>query len=203
MRTITAHLKGRVFDTDGHPMTPSFGRGRQDRVYRYYVSNPLLQGRALVVTDGAIRRVPAGALEDLVLDRLQRMARRRHGEILTWDHVKTFLTRIEIHASAMHLLLDREALYGRPIDGDPDLDRLRGRLVPGERIAPVEPGAAYVRIILAVRMKVRGGRTWLTRPDGGDAAPHAVSGQLRSAKFIEKCPRFATKRTASGQSGLG
>ena len=28
-----------------------------------------------------------------------------------------------------------------------------------------------VRVILPVRMKVRGGRTWLTRPDGGKATP--------------------------------
>ena len=51
-------LTGRIFDADGHPMSPTKARGRSGLSYRYYVSAPLQQGRAAelaVVTSVQIR----------------------------------------------------------------------------------------------------------------------------------------------------
>jgi hypothetical protein len=168
LRSAGAPLKGLLFDTDGHPMTPQWVRGKGGQAYRYYISSPLLRGRPLGTDDRAIRRVPGGALDDIVHDRLQRLARPSQGG-MDWNHARRVLRRIEVHAEAIHLALDRAVLAGRPLVGEVDLDRLRGRLIAGERIAPDEADAESVRVILPIRMMLRGGRTWLTTPDGRDA----------------------------------
>ena len=46
LRSATMALKGKLFDTDGEPMTPSFTH-KGERIYRYYVSAPLMQRRPL------------------------------------------------------------------------------------------------------------------------------------------------------------
>ena len=56
-RVARAPLTGRIFDADGQPMSPSFSYGRRSKLYRYYVSAPLLQGQRRRADDGAIRRV--------------------------------------------------------------------------------------------------------------------------------------------------
>jgi DNA invertase Pin-like site-specific DNA recombinase len=160
----TAPLKGRLFDADGHPMTPIGGTNRHGKVYRYYVSLPVHLGQmARSERGGAIRRVPAGDLEELILERVQRIAGLRGGDP-SWART-TLLRRVEIHAETTHIVLDRAALSS---GGDVDLDRLRGRLLPGERLAPGRADDASIRIVLAIRMKPRGGRTWLATPDGRD-----------------------------------
>lgn len=74
VRRITAQrassqlLKGLVFDSDGHPMSPSHTSKKGVR-YRYYVSQALLQG--LGRTPGAIQRVSAPDLERAVVDALR------------------------------------------------------------------------------------------------------------------------------------
>ena len=44
-RVARAPLTGRIFDSDGQPMSPSFTHGQRGQVYRYYVSAPLQPGR--------------------------------------------------------------------------------------------------------------------------------------------------------------
>ncbi len=43
-------LVGRIFDTDGQPMSPTFAYGKGRRLYRYYVSAPLQQGARRATT---------------------------------------------------------------------------------------------------------------------------------------------------------
>jgi DNA invertase Pin-like site-specific DNA recombinase len=74
-KVSTMPLRGLLFDADGQPMSPTFAHGRGGKVYRYYVSAPLQQGRGWQLEGDAIRRVPAEAVEALVLDRLQTAAR--------------------------------------------------------------------------------------------------------------------------------
>lgn len=64
-RVTKAPLTGKLFDANGDLMTPTFSRGRSDRVYRYYVSGSLQQG-AVVNDDDTVQRLPASAIEDLV-----------------------------------------------------------------------------------------------------------------------------------------
>ena len=70
-KVSTMPLKGLLFDADNQPMNPTFGHGRNAQVYRYYISAPLQQGRGWELAGDAIRRVPAEAIEQLVLERLQ------------------------------------------------------------------------------------------------------------------------------------
>ncbi len=60
-------LTGRLYDDRGNLMSPSHTRKR-GRIYRYYVSQALLQNGAQAA--GSIPRVAAAAIEDLVMDRL-------------------------------------------------------------------------------------------------------------------------------------
>ena len=94
-----APLTGRIFDADGNPMSPTFSYGRRKKPYRYYVSAPLQQGQRRPAGDETIRRVPAPALEARLTGLLRRLLPSgcvRPAELLT---------RVEIHAHAVHLLL--------------------------------------------------------------------------------------------------
>ena len=62
-------LKGKIFDDRGNPMSPSFAVKKGVR-YRYYVSAPLIQGRAGGA--GSVARLPAEPIEGQVLDALRR-----------------------------------------------------------------------------------------------------------------------------------
>jgi len=70
-RVTRAPLIGRLFDAAGEPMSPAFSRGSNRRLYRYYVSASLQQGRA-ARRDNIIRRIPAVAIEKLVEELIAR-----------------------------------------------------------------------------------------------------------------------------------
>ena len=160
-RMATAVLKGKIFDAEGRPMTPSFTH-RQTRVHRYYVSRALREAQA--GERDAIRRVPAQAVEELVLDRLGAFS--RSGQPLPWPQAGPVLRRVDVHASTLQLLVVPDAGSG---EMQAYIESLRERLKPGERIATDELEPSLLRIVLPVCMKMRGGRTLLTRPK--DAAP--------------------------------
>ena len=162
-----ARLKGLLFDTDGAPMSPTFGVGRRGKAYRYYVSSPLLQGGTCLGDREAIRRVPGPALDDLVLDRLRRILRQPVGD--AWPTIGRALRRVEIHPTALHLLLDSARLGFPRLDSEHDLETLRRRLEPGEEARAESGDESIVRITLPVRAQFRGGRTWLQTPDGRSA----------------------------------
>lgn len=134
-----APLTGRIFDADGQPMSPTTAIGSSGRRYRYYVSAPLQQGVRQSRTD-MIQRVPAPAIEDM----LAAIARRVTPEGGGLDPI----TRAEIHAHSLQLLMPVRYLPA-----------LRSRLEAGETIEvdPVLPSS--LRLTVAIRMRLRGGRT--------------------------------------------
>ncbi|MEA3413232.1 MAG: helix-turn-helix transcriptional regulator [Pseudomonadota bacterium] len=75
-------LAGRLFDAEGHRLTPSHAVKGGKR-YRYYVSQALTVGRAADVTSA--RRIPAGELEQLVMQRLQQFFEDRGALLLALD----------------------------------------------------------------------------------------------------------------------
>ncbi len=167
-RSDSAPLRGLLFDTDGDPMSPSFGVGRRGKVYRYYVSAPLQQGRAIAGDGDAVRRVPGEALDDLVLDRLRRVLRlpKLADE---WTAARKALRRTEVHPTSLHLVLERASLGFPSVDPQHDLETLRRRLNPGEEAQLGQNDPSAIRIVLPIRAQFRGGRTWLTTPDGRSA----------------------------------
>jgi len=69
-----AQLTGRIFDAAGRRMTPASARGRNGKLYRYYVSAPLQQGvQSAAVAGSCLHRVPAAALEHALYDALSRI----------------------------------------------------------------------------------------------------------------------------------
>ena len=149
-RVARAPLTGRIFDVDGQPMSPSFSYGRRRNLYRYYVSAPLLQGRRRREDDASIRRVPAPALEAMLTGVLRRLAP-------TASDPLDLPTRVEIHATSVQLLLPAALAQG-----------LRNRLHGDETLATDPGDATQLRLVLPIRMRPHGGRTWIV---GGADAP--------------------------------
>jgi DNA invertase Pin-like site-specific DNA recombinase len=85
-------LTGLIYDSANQRMSPTHARGKSGKAYRYYVSTAVLTGRPKQA--GAMARVPAQAIEDLVRDRLIRIVGKsvRHDWALTlpvrprWRH---------------------------------------------------------------------------------------------------------------------
>jgi site-specific DNA recombinase len=74
-----ALLSGRIFDDQGHRMTPSHARRRGIK-YRYYISSALLQGRPKQA--GTVSRIPAHEIEALVIKAVSRMVLAQQPSIL-------------------------------------------------------------------------------------------------------------------------
>jgi hypothetical protein len=198
-RVSTMALKGLIFDADGQPMSPTFGYGAKGQIYRYYVSADVQQGRRRAQDDDEIRRVPAEAVESLVLARLRRVGRRARPD-LAWASALAMLRRVEVHATTVQLRLDGAALFGAHVDLEREIARFSGGLPPGERalLDPVEPTS--VRLVMPVRLKLRGGRCWLVTPEGAPALARAkVDAAL--VKALRAAHRLAAALDGAESSG--
>ena len=153
LRSADLPLKGILFDAGGHPMTPSFGYGRGRKVYRYYVSIPLMVGQKHKVDrTEAIRRVTAETIHDVVCRAVgPRVAGGDAGGIAP---LLAAVRRIEILADEVRIVLisDRLTPAGRKgLEQDPDQSpvltvpvRCRRRGGRVEQILP--PGAQRPRV---------------------------------------------------------
>ena len=142
-RVARAPLTGRIFDIDGQPMSPSFTHGQRGQVYRYYVSAPLQPGRrdgTPVLSAG----FPARRSKICSARSSGASHRRNAAEPLALP------VRVEVHAEALQLLLPVTLLA-----------TVRTRLEPGEIAQPDAADTALLRLILPVRMRLRGGRSWI------------------------------------------
>jgi hypothetical protein len=123
-------------------MSPTFSHGQKGKLYRYYVSAPLLQGQRRPEDDSAIRRVPAGAIETRLAEILRRTVVSKSSNPLD------LLTRVEIHADSLQLLMPIHLLPA-----------LRNRLRQGERVETDPADASQLRLTVPAWMQLRGGRT--------------------------------------------
>ena len=155
-RVKRAPLTGRIFDSDGQPMSPSFTHGKRGQVYRYYVSAPLQQGRRRA-DDPGIRRVPGPALEAMINTTIERIVPGNTTEPLT------LLTRIEVHAESLQLLMPIAMLAS-----------MRSRLAPEETAEGDAGNPTLLRLTLPVRMSLRGGRTWIVGSNRPTSQPDPV-----------------------------
>lgn len=162
LRSAQLPLRGLVFDADGHPMSPAFGYGRGGRVYRYYVSAPLQQGRKVEEREGVLRRVSAEALEEAVRTQLATVmpaaADRPLAEILKP------VRRVEVLPQELRIAFEAKAL---PRD-------------VRERLDPCDSHADRRVLVAPVRCQARGGRTWVLTP----TSPAAVRKARRDPVLI-------------------
>jgi DNA invertase Pin-like site-specific DNA recombinase len=142
----SAPLTGRMFDAAGQPMSPTTSRGKRGQRYHYYVSTPLQKGNAgqcgTEAADKLIRRIPARALESQLAPLLARLLPGHSRDPLSLP------SRIEIHAQAVHLILPKSACPG-----------IQARLTSDERIEEDVTDPKALRLIAAVRIRNRRGRT--------------------------------------------
>ncbi|MBR0679423.1 recombinase family protein [Roseomonas eburnea] len=112
--TAPALLRGLLFGPDGRAMSPTHTR-KKGRLYRYYVSQAVLQGGA---DDAPLRRLPAGEIEGLVLAQIRALLRQPEVVVGTWRAAREEapdLTEAEVR------------------DGLGRLDPLWDELFPGEQ----------------------------------------------------------------------
>jgi site-specific DNA recombinase len=97
-------------------------------------------------------------------DRLGALAPSISSHELT-DLCRAVIARVEVHPASVHLVIGLRHL-STATQERVGVDRIRSRILPGDQIMadPERPG--HVRIVLPVRLKVRGGRTWVDIPDG-------------------------------------
>jgi DNA invertase Pin-like site-specific DNA recombinase len=155
LRSAQLPLRGLVFDADGHPMSPSFGYGRGGRVYRYYVSAPLQQGRTVEPREGVLRRVSAEALEEAVRTQLATVLPERDDTPLA--ALLKPVRRVEVLPEELRIGFQAKAL---PRD-------MR------QRLQTCDTHADRVVLVAPVRCQARGGRTWVLTPTGGWATRKA------------------------------
>ena len=103
-------LNGLVFDGDGQPMLPKFGRNRR-RQYRYYASAPVPGASGYGGTEDAIRRAPCSAVDELVIDRVSQLVGPLE-EASRRARVRALIGRVEIHAASVHLVVRIGGLPG-------------------------------------------------------------------------------------------
>ncbi|KPL68508.1 hypothetical protein SZ64_10575 [Erythrobacter sp. SG61-1L] len=141
-----APLAGRIFDCLGEPMSPTISRGKQGRYYRYYVSSSLQKGRSAPAAhdhgERVIRRISADALESQLALLFARLLPKHASDALDLP------SRIEVHGDAIHLTLLKSRCTG-----------IQGRLTADERIEADLTDPSSVRLIAAIRIRNRRGRT--------------------------------------------
>jgi site-specific DNA recombinase len=180
-------LTGRIFDANGHPMSPTTARGRSGRLYRYYVSAPLQQGRGadLPIADSngirphrkmekraahrapgsvsALRRVASNAIEARISAVLERLLPEKTGNLLQIP------LRIELHPGALHILLSAQwqaTIEAHLIDGD----------------VLMQEKAEQIRLICPIGLYQRSGRTEIAATArGGQRIDATLVRALRAA----------------------
>ena len=145
-----APLAGRIFDAHGQLMTPTHSL-KGTRRYRYYVSAPLQQGHRASDThdDALIRRISATTLEDQLTALVQRLIPAAREAPLA------LVRRVEIHRTAIHLVLAREHCTG-----------IQGRLTDSEELVDDADDPAYLRVIASVSVRNRRGTTEIVTGNG-------------------------------------
>ncbi len=164
-RTAASPLTGRIFDTDGRPMSPTFAYGRNRKLYRYYVSADLQQGGARRDADPAPRRISADALERLLDRTLNRLLPDGSSDALPR------VSRIEVHRAHLDLTLPVGLLR-----------TIRRHLGSGETAEPDPADPAQMRLTLPARLRIRAGKSEILAgaPDAPTPDPVLIRA-LRSA----------------------
>nr|WP_298930356.1 recombinase family protein [uncultured Erythrobacter sp.] len=184
-RVTKAPLTGKLFDANGEIMSPTFSRGRSDRVYRYYVSASLQRGSGKS-DDAVVRRLPATAIEAVIS---QTAARWMPRESAPLDQIKA------IRIVDDGLTLDCPAAF---------TDDIARRLIGHERI--IFSSAKLCRIHVAVTLPIRGGQRLIIANGKPDIRPdqtliaalrraHSLLGRDRKGMpLIEVSPSAAYQR---------
>ena len=148
-RVMPAPLLGRIFDSTGRAMTPSFAYGRKRKLYRYYVSGCRQPCDQQGEGDNPVRRVSAAPLEARLAAIVGRLTGNDTGDRLD------LITRVEVHRD--HLALFLPARH---------LGAIRQTLGDGEQVELDPSDASRVRLHVPLQRHRRGGRAAVTAGSG-------------------------------------
>lgn len=198
-KTVLAFpLTGLIFDDRGNPMTPSQSQRGKLR-YRYYVSHALIVGKRKEA--GSVRRVPAQAIEDLVVDQLKGL-----GLIDTEGHaldqremrhstkvLVQLVRRVELGDAKVIIQFEREAareiLYGNgEIESDHvSEDRLEEILRSRcNRQVTLKGQDEQLVLSIPIRATFRGGRRHIISPEGRNTSARSPRADRALAKAIAR-----------------
>ena len=127
--TLANHvlLRGLLFDMDGQSMKPVATKGLVGRRYLHYASaRPRGEDCR---TEDAIRRVPCHVVDELVRKRIGQLLWGK-GNAIWPEEVRAVVTRAEIHASAMHIVVRPDA-FGSGLSVERRIRAVRLGLGPG------------------------------------------------------------------------
>ncbi|MBR0676258.1 recombinase family protein [Roseomonas alkaliterrae] len=129
-----ALLRGLLFGPDGRAMSPTFTR-KKGRLYRYYVSQAVLQGGA-AANDSAVRRLPAGEIEGLVMAQVRALLRQPEVVVGTWRAARAAAPEVT-EAEVREALVRLDPLWDELFPGEQE--RIVRLLV--ERVTVTDTGA--------------------------------------------------------------
>ncbi|MBL4859109.1 MAG: recombinase family protein, partial [Erythrobacter sp.] len=133
-----APLTGLLFDALGNRMAATHARGRGGQRYLYYISPvPASDPDAVRV----LRRIPAPAIEEILLERLRRWSMRPHS---SWSELASFVRRVELHPGAVIVDVSPPVHENWIADGSEQSEMIADGLL---------------RITSPVIIHIRGGRT--------------------------------------------
>jgi site-specific DNA recombinase len=153
-----APLQGRLFDTLGQRMKPVFAR-RKGKLYGYYAAPKLMLGLMGPAGPDALTRVPSRLLDDFIRRRLIDLTGVAPEDIST-AVLREVVARVEVHGDAVQMVISLRALKSLNADLG-DARTVEARLHLGDRLLAEASRPNHVRISIPIRMKMRGGRTWL------------------------------------------
>ena len=159
-----APLTGKIFDPEGVPMTPTIAYGKAGRKYRYYVSRPLQTGSRAPLDRSVVRRISAGAIESLVVERLTAcgLLEARSG----WARIRKLVIAVRLASDHVAVELTADGI------SEARLAEARQRLVGAQKLILKDGRSQMLQLILPGRPVFRGGRTWGASPDGGALVDH-------------------------------
>jgi hypothetical protein len=169
-----APLQGLIVDADGNGLTPVTAR-RAGQSYRYYVSRGLQTGDR---SRGAGLRLPAGPIEEVVVDRCRRLGLFDvDSPTPDWTELRQQIVKVGVTPDQITLELKAIALakFGGP-------DALILRLEPTDEV--VTAGDA-IRITTKVRLVRRGGKTVAVNTQGGPAIDKPVLDKTLASALIK------------------
>ena len=190
-------LAGLIFDDRGNPMSPSHGTKKNNRRYRYYVSQALIQFRGNDA--GSVARIPATTIEDLVVGKVH--------ELLNAHSLLDIARPLRLHVDQQQTLIEQagrflaEWVQWTPQQQIAQLQRILARVTVGQRevtilvlpaalLTALRPGILdgefddrlprELCVTLPVALKRRGFEKRLVLPSGDPSAPpHASTMRLQ------------------------
>ncbi|MBX9615566.1 MAG: recombinase family protein [Caulobacteraceae bacterium] len=169
-----APLQGLVFDSAGNRMTHLRTARAGRPVYRYYVSTPLQRGQR--ERTGAVARIPAPLVEEVVASRLHQLRLCLQTEAWpNWAAIRNLIDRIEVTEDAIRLYFDEGTLA-----------QIEAELGPADRatVDRLECREGARSLAIPVRLEQRGGAGVAIGPHGELASRHRAADPALCAALI-------------------